>query len=129
MVTATAHTPSGPFPLRVTSGSPQGLWIVDAPVLPSAFAFHLTLALPDGPLEAIAMVLRSTPDGTAARLTLPHAHDRERWRAHLRGVPVDLSIGDLEVLGDPRDLFDFNWSNEDTDDADRSGSADPFTDR
>ena len=99
---------------RTSSVGPAGLFLASAEVPPVGFAIHVRLHLPDGPLECVATVVRAVPGvGMACRITVPGAPERLRWARFLQALPREIVLRDEISPADPRELFDFGWTNAD----------------
>jgi hypothetical protein len=108
----TIHLAHASVALATMSASERGVFITSEHAPPVGFGLHVTIALPDGPLEAIATVVRVVPgEGLGARLTVPGEEPRARWRAFLAAHASAAHMPRWHDR-DPRELFDFTWSNE-----------------
>lgn len=110
-LSAQVHTATGLFTLQTTSVSTDGIFLRSAQVPAVGFALHLTVSLPDGPVECVAAVVRSVVSvGFGCRITVAGTSERRRWSRYIESLYPELVLTD--VLADPRDWFDFEWNND-----------------
>lgn len=108
---AEVQTLSGSVGLRVSNISENGVLLHSVHVPAAGYSLHLTLHLPDGPLECVATVMRAMRgEGFACRMTVPGAHERTRWAAFLASL-LQPAVMPHASLHDRRAWFDFNWTN------------------
>jgi PilZ domain len=113
-VPITIHLVHRDVSLIAQSASARGLFITSEHAPPVGFGLHVTLALDDGPLEAIATVVRVVPgQGIGTRLTIPTEAQRARWQHFLDTRALRPTRTPTLWARDPKDLFDFSWTNAD----------------